>query len=530
MTWPSGDEKRNYSRRFGFFLCTQARPWGDNQALDGRPRPSGVYEARKAIHKQEPLDGCFDFQINSKRTWPIAANAPIPFTPLIEWALKESTLTVESLREQILKIIDDPTSCPESKSDACRAVMQIDRDGNNLANLLRGLNRLKERSIHALVADIDDADLLTAFTRLNRNGTQVNEDELFYAALKRGWPESQRLVAQASREGQAFGEVDVLHGFTVLASQQPKDQKGRRQLQETSLTPAFMETLRRNDGGNFDKKIKGYLESSSAQRLLEATREVLRYQGEDDPGDPGLPVVMLPRLRVRTWLPVLHWIEQSGKLPPQPAATLDLTREERDALLRYVLTDHFFADWDPSGSALLRDLLDVVGENARQGCSFPNAATLIDRLADHKKVNSNNNSAWLKVVSIPLSRTQTALPLSLPLTKEEMDERFRLHCQYDHWRREPDGHIWQGGRWHDLLMWSQRRALDGWFRDFLSTIALLGEMGRPWDYDHIVPQDFFNNYKADTHDIRAALADIHPDLARDDWNAVRLGWRGSFGN
>lgn len=507
LAWNT-EEGKNHGRRFGFFLCNEARPWGDNPTLDSRPWAS-VRKAREDIDREEPLNGRFDFAIPLTRTWPVDAGAPIPFTPLLEWTFAESTHTVEALRQQIDKIIQE--HCPKSKRGATTSV------GHNgkLDALCNGLYRIKETFISATVADIDVEDLLTAFTRFNRNATQVNAAELFFAGLKRQWPESQQMVEEAAKAGEAFDELDVLRGFTVLASQQLRDKKGQR-LAETLLTPALLQTLTGEIGNGFDEKIQQYLESDNARQLLERTRDVLRYKPEND-DDAGLPVVMLPRLRMRTWLPVLYWIERSHKTPE------DLTDCEREAILRFVLTDHFFADWQPSENALLRDVLDLVADEAHEKQPFPCVAAVFARLKTAQK-KSGTDSAWLKVVSIPGIKHH----LSLPLSRDEFNKRFKMHCEQYTWPPIDDGQIWLGNR-QDLLMWSQRKALDEWFgKEFLRKIAMLGEAGRPWDHDHLVPQDFFNNHGYAPEDvIRAALKEV--PLKQGGWKEVKL-WRNVTGN
>lgn len=506
LAWNT-EEGKNHGRRFGFFLCTQARPWGDDLTLDRRPWPGQVREARKKIDGKDPLNGCFDFEISLTRTWPVAARAPIPFTPLLEWTFADSTHPVgKTLGEQIDKIIQE--HCPE----CIRHTISWPKE--RLDDLCNGLCRLKETSINATVANIDVEDLLTAFTRFNRNGTQVNDAELFFAGLKRDWPKSQRLIVGVAQGGRAFEELDVLRGFTVLASQTCKDNKERKGLSETALTPRFLQTLKRDLWTHFDGKIKNYLESDTAGRLLKNTLEVLRHR-EQRPDDPGLPVVMLPRLRVRTWLPVLHWIEASHK------TSENVTACEREAILRFVLTDHFFADWQPSEDALLRDLLNLVAKEADEMRPFPCVAAVIEHLEPHKE-RSGAESVWLKVVRTPVTKS-----LILPLSCKEFDRRFELHCKQYTWPPVDDGQIWLGNRRQDLLMWSQRKALDEWFGGFRHKIAVLGEGGRPWDLDHLVPQAFFNYFGCKDEDVRAALEQL--DRKQGQWKEVKP-WRNCIGN
>ena len=88
-------------------------------------------------------------------------------------------------------------------------------------------------------------------------------------------------------------------------------------------------------------------------------------------------------------------------------------------------------------------------------------------------------------------------------------------------------------------MWAQRQYLEEWFGSDLKDIAILGKTGKPWDKDHIVPHNFFNdpaNNKNVTPEIvYAALQSAFPGIYRFDeskysfWD-VRWGWRHKTGN
>jgi hypothetical protein len=66
-------------------------------------------------------------------------------------------------------------------------------------------------------------------------------------------------------------------------------------------------------------------------------------------------------------------------------------------------------------------------------------------------------------------------------------------------------------------------AMDQWFAEFLPQIAFLGEIGRPWDIDHIVPNAFFMNQSVYPvlEDLQRALRDTDAALERGSFETFR---------
>lgn len=465
------DRAKQYGRRFGFFLCSQARPWGDNFALNGRPDNKAVREARRHIDSFQALNGCFDFQISLSRTWPVHAKKPVPAALLLRWALRQPTPEAITLTG-IKKIVERSVRCLQIPPDKrWRSVTD-----DTYLPLQKALQRLRRTTITIVRADELDPEegsngLMATFSRLNRNGSQLKDDELFYSALKHDMPQCHGLVQEATKQSPLLGELDILRGYAVLASQQskvdPKDGSSHV-VTGTALSPVLLKTLRGNEElkPGFDAAINGYLKQPS---WVMQTIESLRFRPGGTPADPGLPLVLFPRLDIHSWLPVLRWLEKrSGGGVVLPA--------EREALLRYVLIDHLFADWHGGHDALLREFLDQVTTAAKGGQLMP----------------LPNPAGWLKELRVPqASSGEQVVPL--PLSPADVQTRFQRHSD---WPAGDDGQLWLTGRFRDLLMWAQRGAIEEWFGGLDKEIQHLGEVGRPWDWDHITPSDFFNYHGA----------------------------------
>lgn len=502
-------QDREYGRRFGFYLCSMARPWGDAPDLNGRPGAVRVREARKSAGIS---DGRFDFQIPLDQTWPVAAAAPIPFAPLLDWASHQIP-DKNQLWNKVAEIIDALATIPKSEREKwCRQLP--DRSHEYWHRLATGLQRVLKPLIAAVEADMGPDDLLEAFTRLNRNGTRLTDGELFFSALKKELPECNALVKEAcSSERKAFGELNVLRAFTVLATEKTDETK---LINSTTLNLELFKTINKtiNTHGReaFQQSIKAYLApsgTSQAAQLLDWAIKTLRYRGTRT--DAGLPTVLLPRLGVRTWLPVLHWFECQGRS--------EASREKnRDRILRYVLANHFFADWTAGEDEPLRKLLWLVGEKI----DFPTLAEIESEWSNLPR--RDGKSVWLKRVNFPQPSATGFTPVLAPLSPDELTEYRRRVTARNKKLPNLDWFAWPADRSHDLLLWSQRAAMDQWFAAFLPQIALLGEIGRPWDIDHIVPNAFFmqqNAYPSSPEALKEALKSIDAALESGTFETFR---------
>lgn len=486
LGWDVDKDGAQHGRRFGFFICSQARPWGDNLGLNGRSNNGDVREARRHINAQHALNGRFDCQISLNQTWPVSAKMPMPVAPLLRWALRQCTAEQITLLG-IKKIIDRlgrALRIPEGKKRVSEA------SESTILRLQKALQRLHRATITVVRADELDPDegsdaLMTTFTRLNRNGARLRDDELFYSALKYNMPQCHGLVKAVTAQSPLLGELDVLRGFTVLASQKNKtspNDGSNHVVAGTALSPELLKTLRGHKELKFDEDIDGYLKQ---QGLVKQTIETLRWQPGSTHSDPGLPLTLFPRLELHSWLPVLRWLERRG--PGVAVSPL-----EREALLRFVLIDHLFADWHGGHDSKLRDYLDRIDVAVQSGQSLP--------LPDA--------DGWLKELRVPLAAGgEQAYPL--PLSPTDVQTRFARQSNRNGWPAGDDGELWVNGRSRDLLMWAQREAIEDWFGPLSGVIQHLGEIGKPWDWDHIVPSDFFNHYGAvNQQDISAALSTV----------------------
>ncbi|MFE8033280.1 DUF262 domain-containing protein [Thiohalocapsa marina] len=522
LDWPHREDPNDsqgtldeHGLRFGFFLCTQASPWGHDRARNGRPNRKKIAAAREALFQSNwypdfskggKRSGCFDFQIPLEFTWPVEAHCPLPFKSILDYLIKNHSAdkkewgvflkeTFNSLEKSLQPKVTNGSNCTlqlfKPLSDEI-----IDRVASQLHTSLPPL--LTSTTINAVVANLPPEELLPAFKRINRNGSDVKNEELFFAAIKQQEPSCDDLARLA---GTRLSPLDVVRGAVILATQPPLsdtlDPSQPRLAERTppiELSPATIQTLKMSVGGagGLAQKLSNDLDQTSRFRLnFDAlTNDLLLFKAGNS-NDKGLPGVMLPRLGVTSWLPPLVWLisRQSQPLSISPSEPERILQRER--ILQYVLVDHFFADWYPDKAKMLRDLIDYVAEEAGKNKPFPKTCEIRDRLSVYVKSPTTSSPAWLRSVADPsFPQSQLVLPLT-PKEWESFLKRW-IH-QNKGWL--PNVANYGGvlpGLADDLLMWSQREAMDRWFRPHSKEISRFSKIDQPWDIDHIVAQSFFD--------------------------------------
>lgn len=500
--------------RFGFFLCTQASPWGHDRARSGRPARSYIATARKALYqscwypgfsKGGTESGCYDFEIPLDYTWPVDARCPVPFKSILDYLKWHPEATPaewkEFLKKKIertkTKIISEAIGGDKSALQFFKPVPDdiLERIAKQLSDKLPLLNT---KTINAVVANLDHEDLLPAFKRINRNGSDVKNEELFFAAIKQEEPSCDIFARLA---GTRLPPLDVVRGAVILTTQPSQGASASsskshpdKRTPPIDLSPDTLRKLEKDVDGEegLARKLSEELkqESNFTRSFKVLTEDLLKLDPQYT-NDKGLPSVMLPRLAVTSWLPPLAW------LISRPSQSLPISPQERERILQYVLTNHFFADWSPDKerAKMLRDLIDFVTEEASNNNPFPKVCEIRDRLSVYVKSPITSSPAWLRDVddlSLPQRR------LVLPLTPTEWESFLKLFIrQYN--GSLPDPSNYGGalpGLSEDILMWSQREAMEQWFKDHSNKISQFSKVDQPWDIDHIVPWSFF--YKDST--------------------------------
>lgn len=495
-------------RRSPFYLTTLAHPWGVGVS-DGQPTPAKESEKRRGreclakwINQQnsEPEDlwrFCReesdqnpqwkhrwtypDPWLSLRYTWPEQAADPAPIDDLI------STLR-EANAESVL-------AAPDGRIDAwLRKVRNRERESDNAAvkkalrtvyEKLRGILNYELVLIQVPTSDANAGDesiperLNDVFQRINRQGANLSDAELFFSTVKMHYPGAHNAVEeiyQDEKAGKVLNPLQIVHGAARLARSEPglgdaDPGKTLHDLPRLTLS-RYRNLVSGKDDDREDPflgRLIGYLhhkdENQKEKRrlysALKSIRKALSYCPKEiaeaaDRKDIGIPLPLLARLSWKVWHTLVAWgVDRDHKT----------ILENRGALVRYALIYHFYnnsnAAWDIQHPFL------IGREKGGGDEEFPVDRILRELNAEHciKGYVQNRDH-------------ENGYPRGI--LKPE---------HYDYYVKRLDSWILHNER--DLLFWVQRESVHRWFNELYDPLHHGRGDDKPFDIDHVVPDDWF---------------------------------------
>ena len=451
------------TRVFWIKVTTIAHPWGYKN--DDECNLLSASERRNALVKFGKNEGFNIYHDNKNNnltlrdSFPYTAKTPIPLKYMLD-AYKE-TDDASNFAELVLNKIKN------SKRTFAKKEYSTD-EKTKIEFLYHIFKKLDFYTVHSNIMDIqkveidnknqddekqDDATSLEIlFNRLNSNGTPITAAELKYSAIKAFWPEIKDINDRLS-QGFMPAQKLVLCIFRLVLT------KDKRKLQnEPSI--AQIRGFAQDD----EKKESVNNEYHNCKKYIHTINEWL---GIDDTIDST------PTL-IRTYIinnsPDLFFLlffmasqQQNcflGKIKDIKAFTffihLFVDRKLHKQIAEYFIQEFFRTSENKSfEKAFYRQIAYLVYQNA----SIP--AYQLNLRLDENEINSTKN--WVNSTFTTISAKQM------------------FGCIQ--WNRE-------------ILLFAQRRFLNANFDRFLSTSGKSWENHNvPWDYDHIVPQDWLSSQR-----------------------------------
>ena len=427
--WQTGDSARMWidlgqleSNLSRFFVCTLRKPWGVG-ATDAMQR--------KALEKMNDGEDLRIDQDTLIHTWPVKASLPVPLAELIQLLLNSekekwrSLVPPYDITNEATENIEDLLSQIEKALSYCVPIYLVE-------NLLL------------------DTDILgEIFKRLNRQGVQMSEEDLFFSALKVIWPQAHDLVWQIFSDpgtGRFLGPASIVHLATRLVEVKKArdiaklDQKTFKRLSQPSAEgeESFLGQMQilLTPGATASNR-------SQIHEALRCARQTLMYNPLLSKDDPGLPAPFLANLRARVWHTLTAWIIKNGT---------HITPENRLEMIRYSLFEYFYINPSKSSTGLLHIPFKLAYES---NSGFPGKQIYTD-LLESKLVDK-------EIYSLSAFRENILA-------------------------KEPQYHLLHSEQ--NLTMWAQRQYVQDWFPYFDPTIHAGQDL--PYDVDHIVPRAHMN--------------------------------------
>lgn len=545
----------NSSRSFIARVCTEAHPWGfgvDDNA--GRLGTADVREGLESVYHwpQRPSD--LDYKRpDSVDIWPLAADVPVPMAWLLQAAELSNTAVDfwQAVRDHCQDYIDAvPTarmaqwkdrmihSEGNSKHWTQRAItllsLPIDQPLIDLGNaLLRvntahlvalnvpdlALHQATRQEVASKATSIDPeqriANVEHLFQRLNSLGTELRGDELMYSMVKAYWPGIEKTIEAISPRPPAT-QVALLGSRLALSDiSEPKSApglsvaalRGIAQSNETSVDSKLI-IERRKAKDEIDQLFALNKYAAGVQdkptpigEVIHRVDEWLLYDRRENPN--GLPPVLRSRMAEQApdvfhFLMCLAKVSLDRGLSPTPTALIRLRGlttaihwfgQDRGAAVIELwkmgpLTGWLDGDVYKQHPRLLTEL-KFIGQDSDQKVGLVNLLApipLSDLITAPNQENVEHWRWWNTLIGDPATDAQG---------KHSDDEQKRRETSF--WPlltrlREGDSSKY-------LLIFGQRDWMHQRFPYDPSIAGYWEDHNRPWDYDHILPQYMFTNWK-----------------------------------
>ena len=448
-------QEENLNRVYNIKVTTMAHPWGYKNDGNILSAP----ERRKALEKYKLDDtNIYNTTIDLKDTWPYFAECPIPlfiFLHAIETLEQDSEKSFfHNVSEEI-----------EKYKDKFKYLEQIHI--NNIEELAKKLykpfKRLKNYyvSVNVLSRDVIDNEsertsndseittLETLFTRLNTGGTRISQEDLSYSAIKAYWPEIKDINDAIALEYMSPEKLAILVFRLALTLEENNNKKisGSISIQKIRILSSSDNT-KQNIKELYNNKLKDILSKIdtwlNVSDMPDATPKFLRTSIARNSPDVFLLLMYL-----------------AYKYP-------DAKSEEIQGLAFYL---HWFA-------YKKKECTDLIYQRCN---NYGYSIEVIDN-ALYDSINQGY---------LPYPYFSKDFPIFITI-KNSKDWRP--------WSDNTDEAWWNF--WNlfanqkECLLYAEREYLNSHFKLYNPARNDMWEKyNRPWDYDHIIPQDWMYKKK-----------------------------------
>ena len=457
------ENTQNSSRTFWVKSTTIAHPWGFTNndecgTLSAADRRSALDEF--GLHGQNIYNEVVDLH----SAWPVKASRPIPLPFFLNAPIKDK----DAFTKYII------SKCREKSNFRCLEKNPVtEADSERISSFYDAFYRLVDYRIccNHLTRDVVDNEssvanndrgvttLETLFTRLNTGGTRITQEDLSYSAIKAYWPEIKDKNDRIAERYMPPAKL-VMLAFRLALTDPSQDKTFKGTMSVKQIRSLAKDKISR-------RRIDDLYSSDKLERIMKVIDEWLYvFNAETNPSPDATPAVLrtsIARNSTDIYLLLMYFASESleGKT--------DLSVKEIMALAFYL---HWFSN----------DAAKVATEVYSQCCK----GITIDAI--RRAISLSSVNKWLVA----------------PYTPDEMRHFFTIKPD-PKWRVwSEDYYPWQDfiervywfGPWQtkEMLLYAQRMFINTHFRMYDPARQDMWDSHNcPWDYDHIIPQEWIAN-------------------------------------
>ena len=536
-----------------FRVLTRAHPWGYRRTDPAQTLSiSQIRQAIRAYKETSPIyRDARPYSIPLSATWPWDAEAPIPVALIVSCVMGSSS--VEAAKASLGCQMRELPFFSESTSDhhnaqKAKSGLALSGEGPHGARLARIIERfwgiLKgERPYEVATVEIafdyevapqgqkDAKDPIeTLFVRLNSGGTVLEGEELIYSLLKARWTEAPAFIDKLRHRLATPSRICLLCARLVLARGQT-DPSG---LQASPGVPEFRRLMHGVTRGqeNFANDLQKFVTEDGVRVFECAHRLLVANDGEEGNAAYALPAVLATDLAQKApdvFFLLLCWIDRALTCGSDPLALADgdqrkilgfltalawfahdksgavsaiwgdLQRAPADEILSFFSRPRFRKTWalGRNGTRRMGPLVSpALLEQVLQLRVTGGAANFPGIGNRDSSIWENGNEGWNRwdrlVWSMPhaLKEWYKGRVGTMWQAQGEAEEDGILGLYQQAWGEFIDD-LWSN---RSILLYAQRRWTRAWFPEFdPSQPEMLEDTNRPWDFDHIHPQNYLRN-------------------------------------
>src|SRR5574344_214513 len=456
----SPTKNQNSTRKFWIKATTTAHPWGYHN--DDSCGCLSASERRDAMANFALNDkNIYKDKISFKQTWPIMCNIPFPLSIFLSCDYSSNDNFFISLNEKITRFGKENTKWWEFVKDQYLELKKANKQVFDNA-FYDALKTISEYSIsfntittNIINKESEDnnpenlSNLEVLFNRLNTGGTQITQTELSYSAIKVYWPNVKDINEEISNS------LMPAHIFAVLTFRLAKMLASKDKKWVYSLNVKNIRKMKE------DKSVQEIIKELYDNKYIETIIKNIEDWLTDN-NEWGIPkilrtftIIQYPDIFLLLMYFAHHGIELQNK-KYIPALVL---------YLKWFCGDISYA------------------------CSY---------IYEHQKDSLSEIN--INMALIELIRKEIIHPLYSP---KDMEQFIDIeHCGYK-WNFEKLGQEHFYGFFNcileqdELVLYAERKFLNEEFKIYdPSQKNAWKEHNRPWDIDHIIPQDWLYKKKS----------------------------------
>ena len=456
---------KSSTRKFWVKATTTPHPWGFKN--DDDANRLNTSEKRNALIVFNLKGNIYNDHFSLTETWPIEANLPIPLFCLLEAAEKcddadtfvNETLgifnaTVFSFRKFFNeKFKQSDTALDylrETLFPALKALKDYTITCNHLPKEVMETETTEDST--------DQTTLEVLFTRLNTGGTAISRDDLNYSAIKAYWPTIKDVNDALAERYMNPAKLVMLAFRLALTSDEDKGFKNEMTIKQ--IRSAAKKTEEK-------EKIETLYRDNQLERILNKVDDWLGVKEDTTLRTPNILRTIIAQNSPDIYLLLMYLARKDAESP------IGLTALEIRALA-------FLLHWFGKDK---KNCVQEIFNRCKKGINVQNVLKGISRLMHDCHLlhifSPSEVSHFFAIEESKNWRYWKTLPAS---AKNFFDRTF-----------------WYGtAESKQMLLYAERQYLNTHFRNYdPARQDMWAEENRPWDFDHIVPQEWIGNKRGE---------------------------------